>query len=107
MRGVCFDPSPSTEEHFAKVAESKSPVKLSNFQTSNKRKGDGVDIITRKKTKLKDLKEVPFDCLDVTQTTTTTTIGSLKDHKAGQLLTFTAMANNLGSIKEVNKKAHS
>ena len=80
MRGVCFDLSPSTLEHFAKVAESKSPVKL-----SNKRKGDGVDIIIRKKTKLEDLKEMPFDHLDVTPTTTTTTIGSLKDLKAGQL----------------------
>lgn len=105
MRGVCFDPSPSTLEHFARVAESKSPVKLSNFQTSNKRKGDGVDIIIRKKTKLEDLKDVPFDRLDVTSTTTTTTVGSLKDLKAGQLLTLTAMANNLGSIKELNKRA--
>lgn len=104
VRGVCFDPSPSTLEHFARVAESKSPVKLSNFQTSNKRKGDGVDIIIRKKTKLEDLKDVhvPFDRLDVTSTTTTTTVGSLK---AGQLLTLTAMANNLGSIKELNKRA--
>lgn len=41
----------------------------------------------------------------MTSTTTTTTVGSLKDLKAGQLLTLTAMANNLGSIKELNKRA--
>ena len=58
MRGVlCVLTHPlSTLEHFAGVAESKSPVKLINFQTSNKREGDGVDIIIRKKTKLEDLK---------------------------------------------------
>ena len=33
----------STLDHFANIAESKSPVYLSNFQTSNKRKGDGLD----------------------------------------------------------------
>ena len=40
----------------------------------------------------------------MTSTTTTTTAGSLKDLKAGQLLTLTAMASNLGTIKEVNKR---
>lgn len=59
--GVCFDPSPRIPQHFAKEAESKSPTKLWNFQTSNTTKGDGVDIIIRKKTKLEDLKQVPFD----------------------------------------------
>lgn len=82
MRGVCFDPSPNTLVHFAKVAKSKCPVKLNNFQTSIKRKGHGVDIIIRKKTKLEDLKEVPFDHLDVIPTTTSTIVGSLKDLKS-------------------------
>ena len=47
-------------------------VKPTSFQTSNKRKGDGVDIIIRKKMKLEDLKSAPFDHLDATSTTTTT-----------------------------------
>ncbi|KAJ7391599.1 hypothetical protein OS493_017296 [Desmophyllum pertusum] len=94
VRGVCFDPSPSTWEHFNKVAESKSPVKMTNFETIKKRKGSELDIIIRKKTKLEEIKDDPFDRSDVVATTTTTTIGSLKDLKAGQLLTVTAMANN-------------
>lgn len=54
-------------------------------------------------TKLGELKEVSFDRLDAS--TTTTTIGSFKDLKASQLLTLTAMEKNLGSTKEVTKRA--
>ena len=39
--------------------------------------------------KLEDLISVPFDCLDATSTTKTATVHSLKDLKAGQLLTLT------------------
>lgn len=49
-------------------------------------------------TKLGELKEVSFDRLDAT--TTTTTIGSFKDIKASQLLTLTAMEKNLGPLKK-------
>lgn len=52
----------------------------------------------------KGLKAVPFDHLDLTPTATTTSVGSLKDLKPGQLLMLTAMANNLASTEEVNKK---
>ena len=105
VRGVCFHPSPSTLEHFNRAAQSKSPVKITNFDTGKKRKDDQVNIIIRKKTKLEETEEtLPFQCTDIMPTTKNTTIGSLKDLKAGQLLTLTAMATNLSAIKEVTKR---
>ena len=82
-------------------------MKITNFDTGKKRKDDQVDIIIRKKKKkLEETEEtLPFQRADITPTTKTTTIGSLKDLKAGQLLTFTAMANNLSPIKEITKRA--
>ena len=61
VRGVCFHPSPSTLEHCNRAAQSKSPVKITNFDTGKKRKDDQVDIIIRKKTKLEETEEtLPF-----------------------------------------------
>ena len=102
MRGVCFE---KMLEHYKKIAESKSSVKLTNFQIRKKRQGHPVDIIIRKKTALKEVSagNLSFDRLATP--TQSSTIGSLLEFKPGQLLTLKGMVSNLQPTKEVTNKA--
>lgn len=106
VRAVCFEPSTATQERYNKIAESKSPVKITNFETDNKRKGHPVDVIIRKRTRIDELSEaLPFTRRDIFASKgKTTSIGSLKDVQAGQLLSVSALVTNLSAITVVKKR---
>lgn len=66
VRAVSFKPSTATQERYNNIAESKSPVKITNFETDNKRKGHPVDVIIRKRTRIDELSEaLPFTRRDI------------------------------------------
>lgn len=44
VRAVCFDPTTALQQHYTKLSEKKSPVKITNYETGNKRKGFPQDV---------------------------------------------------------------
>lgn len=106
VQGVSFDPTTALQEHYTKLSEKKSPVKITNYdETGNKRKGLPPDVIIKKRTRIDELSHsLPFE-RQKSSGSTKATIGSLKDLQPGQLLTVSAMASNLTDSKIVKTKA--
>lgn len=105
VRGVCFDPTTALQEQYTKLSEKKSPVKITNFETGNKRKGFPPDVIIKKRTRIDELSHsLPFQ-RQKSSGSTQATIGSLKDLQPGQLLSVSGMVSNLTDSKVVKTKA--
>ena len=105
VRGVCFDPTTALQEHYKKLSERKSPAKIANYETGNKRKGFPPDVIINKRTRIDELSHsLPFKRQKASGSTKAT-IGSLKDLQPGQLLTVSGMVSNLTDSKVVKTKA--
>ena len=105
VRGVCFDPTAALQQHYTKLSEKKSPVKITNYETGSKRKGFPPDVIIKKRTTVDELSHsLPFE-RQKSSGSTKATIGSLKDLQRGQLLFHVWQAISLTQRLSKQKQA--
>lgn len=100
---MSFDTSPTVVNKFNNAAQSKSPVKLTNFKLGTKRHGKPLDIIVKKETRLEKVRDISFPIKPL-PSAIEVKIGNLNMFRPGQVLSITAMVTNIQPKKEVTKK---